>query len=233
VVSLVVFFLYMSMSSLWVCLVMSRSRKLIWLLFSCVIVSLRFLWMWSTYCCISSLEDQLCEELVDGVKRVVRKADRIIKDKRAETVSQTTSKSQNMHSQLTVIQEIKLPTIKLEQFAGNIETWSEFLEQFESSVDKNQSLSTINKHVLLRGYLEGKPKRLVDGIAVMAETYEQTNKILQARYGDKNRNIQAHLDYLEDLQPAQSDSPEALNSTYVECYRRIQTLNALRENIDT
>jgi len=108
-----------------------------------------------------------------------------------------------------------------------------FLEQFESSVDKNQSVSTINKHVFLRGYLEGKPKRLVDGIAVTAETYEQTNKILQPRYGDKNRIIQAHLDYLEDLQPAQSDSPEALNSTYVECHRRFQALKALVENIDT
>jgi hypothetical protein len=55
--------------------------------------------------------------------------------------------------------------------------------------------------------------RLVDGIAVTIETYEQIKKILQARYGDKNRIIQAHFDYLEDLQPGQSDSPEAVNST--------------------
>jgi hypothetical protein len=36
---------------------------------------------------------------------------------------------------------------------------------------------------------------------------------------------------LEDLEPAQSDSPDALNSTYVECHRRIQALKALGENI--
>jgi hypothetical protein len=66
---------------------------------------------------------------------------------------------------------------------------------------------------------------------VTEETYEQTKKVLQARYGDKNRIIQTHLDYLEDLQPALSDSPEKLNSTYVECHRRIQALKALRENI--
>ena len=32
--------------------------------------------------------------------------------------------------------------------------------------------------------------------------------------------------------PAQAYSPDALNSTYVECHRRIQALKALGENID-
>jgi hypothetical protein len=36
------------------------------------------------------------------------------------------------------------------------------------------SLSTINKHVLLRSYLDGEPKLLVDSIAVLAYTYEDT-----------------------------------------------------------
>jgi hypothetical protein len=137
-----------------------------------------------------------CEELVYGAKRAVRKADKIIKDKRGETAPHTTGKSQIPHSQPTVIQDIKLPTIKLESFAGDIETWSRFWNQFESSVDRNQCVSTINKHVFLRGYLEGEPNPLVGGIAVTEETYEQTKKILQTRYGDKNGFIQAHLDYL-------------------------------------
>ena len=178
-----------------------------------------------------AVDAEKCEELVDSAKRAVRKADVIIKVK-LEAAPRAKSKLQITHPQPTLIQEIKLPTIKLEPCAGNIETWSRFWEQFESSVDKNQSVSTINKHVFLRGYLEGEPKRLVDGIAVTEGTYEQTKKILQARYGNKNRIIQAHLDYSEDMGPAQSDSPDALNSTYVECHRRIQALKALGENID-
>jgi len=55
-----------------------------------------------------------CEELVDGVNRAVRKADRIVRDEQGETATHTTGKSQTTHSQPTVIQEIKLPTIKLE-----------------------------------------------------------------------------------------------------------------------
>jgi hypothetical protein len=67
---------------------------------------------------------------------------------------------------------------------------------------------------------------------VTVETHEETKKILQAWYGDKNRIIQAHLDYLEDLQPTQSDSPEALNSTYVEYHHRIQSLKTQGKNIE-
>ena len=115
---------------------------------------------------------------MDGAKRAVRKADRYVKEERGETETHTTGKSQTTHSQPMVIQVIKLPTINSEPFEGNIETCSRFWEQFESSVDKNQSVTTINKHVFLRGCLEGEPKRLVDGIAVKEQTYERTKKIL-------------------------------------------------------
>jgi hypothetical protein len=47
--------------------------------------------------------------------------------------------------------------------------------------------------------LDGEPKMPVDGISVTATSYEETKKILHARYGDKNRIIQAHLDYLEEI----------------------------------
>ena len=94
-----------------------------------------------------------------------------------------------------------------------METWSRFWEQFRSIIDEDASLSTINKHVFLRGYLEGEPKLLVEGNAVTANTYEQTKRILFAKYGDSNRIIQAHLDFLENLPPATSAYPYELNTT--------------------
>ena len=93
-------------------------------------------------------------------------------------------------------------------------------------------MSQINKHVFLRGYLEGEPKHLVDGIVVNAETHEETNRILHAKYGDKNRIIQAQLDYLEDLKPIRFANPQLLRTAYVECNRRLQALQALGEKIN-
>ena len=85
----------------------------------------------------------------------------------------------------SVLRSATLPAIKMGTFKGDVETWSRFWEQFRSSLDEDTCLSTINKHVFLRGYLEGKHKMLVDGIAVTANAYEETKKILLSRYGDK------------------------------------------------
>ena len=126
---------------------------------------------------------------------------------------------------------MKLSPLRLEPFAGDVEMWARFWEQFESSIDQDPTLSTINKHVFLRGYLEGEPKMLVDGIAVTASAYEDTKRILRDRYGDKDRIIQAHLDYLEEVTPIRSASAEALNTTYIECNRRIQALRAMGDDV--
>ena len=126
-----------------------------------------------------------------------------------------------------------MPAIKLDTFKGDVETWSRFGEQFRSSIDEDASLSTINKHVFLRGYLEGEPKMLVEGIAVTANTYEETKRILHVKYGDSNRIIQSHLDFLENLPPATSAAPDELNFTFIECHRRIQALRALGEDVNS
>lgn len=74
---------------------------------------------------------------------------------------------------------------------------------------------------------------LVDGIAVTANTYEETKKILLDRYGDKNRIIQAHLDFLEGLPPAKTATPDELNTTFIKCHRRVQALPALGEDVNS
>jgi hypothetical protein len=60
-----------------------------------------------------------------------------------------------------------------------------------------QSLTSIS----FAGVFGGEPKMLVDGIAITASTNEETKNNLLAPYGDTNRIIQAHLDFLESLPP--------------------------------
>ena len=73
---------------------------------------------------------------------------------------------------------------------------------------------------------------LVDGITVTADTYEETKRILLARYGDMNPIIEAYLDFLEGLPPAKSATPDELNTTSIECHGRVQTLRALGEDVN-
>jgi hypothetical protein len=81
-------------------------------------------------------------------------------------------------------------------------------------------------------YLEGEPKRLVEGKAITANTYEDTKRILLAKYGDLNRIIQAHLEFLENIPQVLSATPDELNFTFIECNRRIQALQAVGEDVN-
>jgi hypothetical protein len=71
---------------------------------------------------------------------------------------------------------------------------------------------------------------LVDEIAVTANMYEEAKTILLARHGDTNRIIQVHLDFIESLQRATSHTSDELNTTFIDCHRRIQAFGALGKN---
>lgn len=174
---------------------------------------------------------QKCEEYIDSSKRAIIKLSNII-EKRLTISTANVKITDTSATAAAPSATLRLPPIRLEPFSGDIETWARFWEQFEQSIDKDPSLSIINKHIFLRGYLEGEPKHLIEGIAVIADTYEETKRILQARYGDKNRIIQAHLDYLEAIKPIQYPTPEALNLTFIDCHRRIEALKALGEDVN-
>ncbi|GFQ66050.1 DUF1758 domain-containing protein [Trichonephila clavata] len=49
---------------------------------------------------------------------------------------------------------VKLPTVNINTFYGEIEEFHSFWERFENCIDKNESLSQIDKHMFLRGYLD-------------------------------------------------------------------------------
>jgi hypothetical protein len=144
---------------------------------------------------------ETCEEYIDSAKREFLKATLEIESRLASSgeklnLAEVSSASMTVRPPLT--HSVKLFPIKLEPFAGDLEMCSQFWEQFESSIYKDPTLTTINKHVFLRGYLESEPKLLVDGISVIATTYEETKNILHALYVNKNRIIQAHL---EEIKP--------------------------------
>jgi hypothetical protein len=146
-----------------------------------------------------------CKEYIESAKHAILRTSRHTEKCLATSVSNVmitdTRKAVATAAPIAPFSTLRLPPIKLGPFSGDIETWARFWEQFEQSIDKDPELSTIHKHMFLRGYLEEEPKHLVEGTAVVAETYEETKTILKARYGDKDRIIQAHLDHLEGVKP--------------------------------
>jgi len=121
------------------------------------------------------------EVYIDSAKRFIYQAARAIDSRLSAPMSAMRLATTTLPSHTTIAPTIKFPTLKLEPFSCDIVSWPRFWEQFQSSVDINPSVSQINKHVFLRGYLDGEAKHLVDGIAVTAETYEEIKRILHTK----------------------------------------------------
>ncbi|GBN45859.1 hypothetical protein AVEN_159203-1, partial [Araneus ventricosus] len=130
---------------------------------------------------------------------------------------------------MTYIQStVKLPTMKIEPFDGDTEKFHMFFEQFSSAVDLNQRLSTIDKHVYLRGYLKDEPARLVDGISITAEMYETVKKSLKI---ECNRRLQALTALGDDINAyGRILTPEILRAFPNDVCRR-WIIHAKREKI--
>ena len=94
-----------------------------------------------------------CEEYIDKRKRAIQKASRRIDNSLSVSTARLNINGPTQQTAPAptglVSRSVKLQAIKIEPFKGDVKIWSRFWEQFQSSIDKDASLSTINKHVFL------------------------------------------------------------------------------------
>ena len=123
---------------------------------------------------------QKCEEYIESAKRAILRISHQIERHLATSTANVTitgaGEAEATAAPIAPSATIRLPPIKFEPFSGDTGTLARFGEQFKQSIDDDPSLTTVNKHTFLRGYLEEEPKHLVEGIAVVAETYEETKE---------------------------------------------------------
>jgi hypothetical protein len=80
------------------------------------------------------------EVYIDSAKRATYKAARAIDSRLSASMPTMRLATTTLPFHTTIAPTIKSPTIKLETFSGDIESWPCFWEQFHSSVDTNTCL---------------------------------------------------------------------------------------------
>ena len=109
------------------------------------------------------------------------------------------------HSELPTIMKLKLPKIKLPKFNGDVTKFCSFWESFESSVDCNPNLSTIDKFNYFKALLEGSAAHSVQGLALTEANYAAATDILKERFGRKQQIISGHMDDLLKIPSCSGD----------------------------
>jgi len=125
---------------------------------------------------------------------------------------------------------VKLPSLELPVFDGNILAFQEFSDLFTATIDSNKSLSPVQKLAYLRRYLTGKPLELVNGMKVCDANYTVAMDLLKSRYGNMQTIIEAHYTAIMDIPPC-SPQTESLRSCINSLEVHLRSLEAAGETV--
>ena len=94
------------------------------------------------------------------------------------TNNSVATQSQPVSQQLPRRSYSKLPRLVLPKFKGDITQFRSFWDSFESAVQKNPALSTVDKFNYLNSLLKGRALRTVQGLPITEGNYQSAVDIL-------------------------------------------------------
>ena len=79
---------------------------------------------------------------------------------------------------------IKLSTLKITTFNGDITTWQSFWDQYNSAIHSNNEINDRNKFNYLHSFLCEEARAIISGLAPTSSNYTTAVRHLQKRYGN-------------------------------------------------
>ena len=121
--------------------------------------------------------------------------------------------------------QVKLPKFEIKPFSGNLVEWK---TSFIAAVDKNISISNIEKMGYLMRFLKDDALTAVKGLLVTNENYSVALKMLEERFGDPHLLIHKHMTTILSLDTISSIFDlKNLRKVYDEVETQIRSLENL------
>ncbi|UYV73815.1 hypothetical protein LAZ67_11000994 [Cordylochernes scorpioides] len=118
-----------------------------------------------------------------------------------ETATATKKEHPGEIGRPTLTGMVKLPKLTMERFYGEISRWLNFWNAFDSSINRNEHLTKIDKFNYLKAYLGGTAAQTVEGFCLSEENYDKAVELLKKRFGKGERLIDVHMNNLLALKP--------------------------------
>uniref|UniRef100_A0A8D8SQJ6 Integrase catalytic domain-containing protein n=2 Tax=Cacopsylla melanoneura TaxID=428564 RepID=A0A8D8SQJ6_9HEMI len=112
----------------------------------------------------------------------------------------------------------RLPKLEIPVFTGELHEWSNFYALFETTIDKNKSLSNIEKFQYLKTFLGGPALSLIESLPLSPANYPIAYKTVVDRYQNKRNLGTYYLNKLFSFRPLSSDSLDNLRKHY-DCFQ--------------
>ncbi|GFW79584.1 DUF1758 domain-containing protein [Trichonephila clavipes] len=129
----------------------------------------------------------------------------------------------------------RLPKLTLESFSGkDISSFPSFWARFNSAVHENSSLNDVDKFSYLKSVVTSDAELAIRGLTLTSENYAKAIKILENRFGRKERIADFHMNRLLNLTPVRkSFDVIALRNLYDQLEINIKGLESLEISPDS
>lgn len=143
-----------------------------------------------------------------------------------ETVNTTNS------SHASIGDSLRLPTIQLPSFNGNLEDWPSFFDTFNALIHNNNSLNDVQRLHYLKTTVCGSAADIIKNFTITSENYQAAYDELVRQYENKGLTIQTHVRALL-LQSPKVTSPSAsdLRKLHHHIASHVRALKALGQPV--
>ncbi|XP_065893821.1 uncharacterized protein [Dysidea avara] len=158
------------------------------------------------------------------------------------TITSTTSLSS--HSSITTPEQrshvhaslqsanSRLPKLTLPTFSGDPLSWQTFWDSFNAAVHTNPALGGIQKFNYLKAQLQGDAARAIAGLPLTELNYQHSVALLEERFGQPHKLINAHMQVLLDM-PNATASLTSLRLLYDTVATHTRALASLGKSKDS
>ena len=87
----------------------------------------------------------------------------------------------------------KLLKLQLPKFAGDITKFRTFCDSFDSAINQNAELSSIDKFSYLRALVEGSTAYAIQGLTLSEANYAAVIELIREQFGKTWQIISAHI----------------------------------------
>jgi len=122
---------------------------------------------------------------------------------------------------------VKLSTIDLPKFDGNLNNWLGFRDIFELVIHSSNTIPKILKFQYLKLSVSGTAREEIGGLQLSEDNYDNAWKALTDRYNNKNQLIHNHIKQIYDFKSINLESSSqllGLNDTITKNLRSLKLL---------
>ncbi|KAH1028449.1 hypothetical protein HUJ05_001803 [Dendroctonus ponderosae] len=141
--------------------------------------------------------------------------------------SSSAPRAQSVHSNSNSNSFIRLPTINLPKFHGEIDNWMEFRETFSNLIHENHEITNIRKLHYLKASLFGEAAEVIKCLEFTSSNYIIAFNSICERYNNPQMLVHNHVKSILDLETSTKESAFKLRKINHSLLKHVSALKSL------